>query len=247
LPLSKLTPFYIQSFYSAKVTAGRADGKEGGLKGASIRYLHIILHQALESSVDFGLLPANPTRKVKVPNPQDVEPEEIHPLDEDQVAQFLEAAKGSRFETLFIVALGTGLRRGELFGLKWEDIDLQDGLLTVKRTVHAVKGGLKFGPPKTKKSRRTISMPPVVVEALKKHRKEQKEEKLRLGPVYQEQGLVFPAEGGTPFHLDNIRRYFKPLLKRAGLPDIRFYDLRYPNLNKILTINKKAKVLPLSK
>mgnify|MGYP000138560863 CR=1 FL=1 len=192
------------------------------------------------AAVDLDMIPRNPADRVQPPSPEDIE---ITPLTEEQVARFLDAAKRNRFEALFITVLGTGLRRGEVFGLRWEDIDLQNGFLTVQRTLEVVKGKLKFVPPKTKTSKRTISLPPSVVDALKKHRIQQMQHKLRLRPLYEDQGLVFPSETGTPFNPDNLDRYFKPILKKTGLPDIRFYDLRHTHATLLIKRGEDIKMV----
>ncbi|WP_258359403.1 site-specific integrase [Moorella sulfitireducens (nom. illeg.)] len=240
IPLSKLTPYHIQCLYTEKLAENRSDGEKGGLSKASVRYIHSVLHKALETAVNLDMIPRNPADKVQPPSPEDTE---ITPLTEEQVARFLDAAKGNRFEALFITVLGTGLRRGEVLGLRWEDIDLQNGLLTVQRTLEAAKGKLKFVPPKTKTSKRTISLPSSVVEALKKHRIQQMQHKLRLGPMYQDQGLVFPSETGTPLNPDNLDRYFKPILKKAGLPDIRFHDLRHTHATLLIKRGEDIKMV----
>ncbi|WP_340641280.1 site-specific integrase [Zhaonella formicivorans] len=115
--------------------------------------------------------------------------------------------------------------------------------MTVQRTLETAKGKLQFVPPKTKTSKRTISLPPSVIEALKKHRIQQMQHKLRLGPMYEDQGLVFPSETGTPFNPDNLDRYFKPVLKKAGLPDIRFHDLRHTHATLLIKRGEDIKMV----
>jgi integrase len=217
LKLSKLTAAHIQSLYAAKL--------RDGLKPSSVRYIHAVLHRALEQAVRFNLIPFNPAARV---DPPKIRQEEITPLDAEQARKFLHAARGNRFEALYVLSLTTGLRMGEALGLRWSDIDLDAGTLRVNRQVQRMRGGggLVFSEPKNA-SRRTLELPHRAVEALRSHRKKQAEEMLRATD-YEDSGLVFATGKGTPIDAQNIvNRYFKPLLKRAELPDIRWHDLRH--------------------
>jgi integrase len=218
LRLSKLTAAHIQSLYAAKL--------RGGLKPSSVRYIHAVLHRALEQAVRFNLIPFNPAARV---DPPKVRQEEITPLDAEQARTLLHAARGDRFETLYVLSLTVGLRMGEALGLRWSDTDLDANTLRVSRQLQRVRdgGGLVFGEPKNA-SRRTLDLPQRAVEALRSHRKKQMEEQLRAGSEWQDYGLVFASGKGTPLDAQNIvNRYFKPLLKRAELPNIRWHDLRH--------------------
>jgi integrase len=217
LKLSRLTAAHIQSLYAAKL---RDD-----LKPSSVRYIHAVLHRGLEQAVRFNLIPFNPAARV---DPPKIRQEEITPLDAEQARRFLHAARGDRFEALYVLSLTTGLRMGEALGLRWSDIDLDAGTLRVSRQVQRMRegGGLVFSEPKNA-SRRTLELPQRAVEALRSHRKKQAEEKLRA-TGYGDSGLVFATGKGTPIDAQNIiNRFFKPLLKRAELPDIRWHDLRH--------------------
>ena len=161
-------------------------------------------------------------------DPPKIQQEEITPLDAEQARRFLRAACGDRFEALYGLSLTTGLRMGEALGLRWTDVDLDAGTLRVSRQVQRMRngGGLVFSEPKNA-SRRTLELPQRAVEALRKHKKQQAEEKLRATD-YGGSGLVFATGKGTPIDAQNIiNRFFKPLLKRAQLPDIRWHDLRH--------------------
>jgi integrase len=217
LKLSKLTAAHIQSLYASKL--------RDGLKPSSVRYIHAVLHRALEQAVRFNLIPFNPASRV---DPPKIRQEEIKPLDAEQARRFLNAAGEDRFEALYVLSLTTGLRMGEALGLRWSDVDLDAGTLRVNRQVQRMRGGggLVFGEPKNA-SRRTLELPQRAVEALRSHRKKQAEEKLRATD-YGDSGLVFATGKGTPHDSQNIiNRYFKPLLKRAALPNIRWHDLRH--------------------
>src|ERR671921_2813483 len=218
LKLSKLTPYHVQCLYAAKLREG--------LKPSSVRYIHAVLHRGLEQAIRFSLIPFNPAARV---DPPKVRQEEITPLDSEQARVFLEAARGDKFEALYVLSLTMGLRMGEALGLKWSDIDLDAKTLRVNRQLQRIRdgGGLVFSERKNA-SRRTIDLPQRALEALWSQRKRQLEEQLRGGAKWQDHGLVFASSKGTPMDAQNIvNRYFKPILRRAGLPEIRWHDLRH--------------------
>ena len=143
----------------------------------------------------------------------------------EEAQKFLRAIAGDRLEALYLLAVTTGLRRGELLGLKWTDVDLERGVLAVRRAL--APDGKTFTLPKNGKGR-TIRLTEQAVEALEAHRKAQDDERSKLGNVWKENGLVFPSTVGTPMNPDNlVYRSFKPLLRRAGLKEMRFHDLRH--------------------
>jgi integrase len=218
MKLSKLDTPNIQALYTAKL--------KDGLKPSSVRYIHAVLHCALEKAVELHLIPRNPAASARPPK---IRQEEITPLDAQQARLLLEAARGDRFASLYVLSLMCGLRMGESLGLKWTDIDFDAGTLRVHRQVQRIRegGGLVFSEPKNA-SRRTIDLPKRTLEALRSHRKRQVEEQLKAGEKWEENGLVFASSKGTPLDAQNIvNRYFKPLLRRTGLPDIRWHDLRH--------------------
>lgn len=219
IKLKNLSPAHVQGFYRAKI--------DSGLSPATVRYIHAVLHRALKQAVRWGLVPRNVADAVDIPK---LDRDEINALSPDETRAFLNAAKGDRLEALYVVAIHCGLRRGEILGLKWSDIDLDRKTLRVNRQIQRMRDGSGFGfsAPKNSKSRRTIRLTNAAVEALRGHRKRQAEEKLRYGTLYEDQGLVFTTTVGTPLEPSNIdRRSFKPLLKEAGLRSIRFHDLRH--------------------
>lgn len=205
------------------------DRLDSGLSAATVQKMHHVLHKALDQAVRWNLIPRNPADAVKAPTPV---PKEMRPLSVHEARGLLEVARGNRLEAFYVLALHTGMRSGELLGLKWEDIDLGSSVpsLRVRRTLTRTGNGkgLALGEPKTKKSRRTVRLTPRAVEALKSHRARQAEEKLKAGALYEDRGLVFSGEGGNLLNPSNIRqRSFAMLLKKAGLPGITFHDLRH--------------------
>jgi integrase len=138
----------------------------------------------------------------------------------------------------------TGLRQGELLGRKWEDLDLEDGVVRVRRTLARHKGRLVLGEPKTKRSRRTVQLTEAAVQVLKEHLSRQRQQMERLGDRYEDQGLVFATQKGTLVNPTNLRkRSFEPLLKKAGLPSIRFHDLRHTCATLLLSRNVNPKIV----
>jgi len=167
---------------------------------------------------------AHSAAPVKPPQPRG---EEIRPLNREQVRALLEAASGDRLEALYILAVTAGLRRGELQALKWDDLDLEAGMLQVRRTCSEPKGGHIFEAPKSGKGR-NIRLTQSASAALRRHRRSQLEERMYKADLWQEQGLVFPSTVGTPPWGGNLNRAFKATLHRAGLPKgTRFHDLRH--------------------
>ena len=219
--LTKLTPARIQSLYRRLQDEG---------KHATARYVHATLHRALGQALRWGMVTRNPAALVTPPR---AKKSEVFALTSEEVEKLFQAARESedRLEALYILAVHTGMRQGELLGLRWSDIDLggAEPSLRVARQLQRARdgGGLVFASTKTKKGRH-VSLGPTVVAALRRHWSRQAQEKLAAGPLYEDQGLVFASLSGTPLEASNlIRRSFKPLLKRAGLPDIRFHDLRH--------------------
>jgi integrase len=168
---------------------------------------------------------------------------------EEQVQQLLAAARGHRLEALFILALASGLRRGELIGLKWQDINFLTGTLQVRRILTRVPSklpgkGYVEAEPKAEKGRRSILLPPFVIEALKQHRAKQLESKLKAGSAWQDHDYVFCTSIGT--HLNptrDILDQLKASLKKAGLPDIRFHDLRHSSATMLLGMGVHPKIV----
>lgn len=182
-------------------------------------------------------------------SPPHAEGFEIKPLTGEQAYQLLEIARGHRLEALFAVALATGMRRGELLALKWQDINFATGILQVRRILTRVPSkmpgkGFEESEPKTQKSRRSIVIAAFALEALKQHRIHQLEAKLKAGALWQDHDYVFCTSIGT--HLNpskDVLDQLKMLLKEAGLPDIRFHDLRHSAATLLLSEGVHPKVV----
>jgi integrase len=184
------------------------------------------LSRALDQAVKWETVPRNVCKATAPPKPDS---EEIKPLDAAQARQILRTAGGDRLEALYVLAVTAGSRIGELLGLRWQDVDLEatGATLRVRRTKSTAKSGPTFTTPKNGKGR-SMKLTRHAVEALKAHRATQNAERLKARSLWQDHGLVFCTHGGKPLASHNVARTsFKPLLKRAGLPDIRFHDLRH--------------------
>ena len=225
--LKALTPAHVQRLYR--------EMRDRGLSARTVEYTHAVLHRALKLAVRWNMVPRNVCDAVDVPQ---VRREKMHPLTPEQARRFLEAARGERLEALYVVAVHAGLRPGELLALGWEDVNLDRGVLHVRR---ALSDG-EFATPKTKRSRRRIDLSAGSIAALKRHRMCQLKERMVRAGLWRDHGLVFPSSVGTPLSHRNVVRSFKAVLRRAGLPAvIRLYDLRYKCATLLLCRNVHPK------
>jgi integrase len=197
---------------------------ESHLSVRMVQSIHAVLRNALESAVREEVIPRNVAKLVKITTPKYMV---NRGLSLTQARRVLRAAKTERLYALYVLALCLGLRRGELFGLRWEDIDLDAGTLEVVQTLQRVGGALRFVRPKTEDSARTIPLPPLCLDALREHRRQQFTERADAWPTWQENGLVFPTRIGTPMEPDNLRRSWSRIRAAAGLTSTRFHDMRH--------------------
>ena len=224
----------VESLYRSMVVSG--------LSPTTVRYVHAVMRRALGQAVNRGLVPRSVAEGASLPG---LGREEARYLTPEQVKSLLGAAKGDRLEALYVLAVTCGLRQGELLGLRWEEVDLEARKLTVRRQVQRSRdgSGLIFVPTKGKKSR-TIRLASTTVEALKSHGERQAEEVASAKGLWKDPGLVFASTIGTPLDPSNlVDRSFKPLLGRAGLPDVRFHDLRHACATLLLSEGVPIKVV----
>lgn len=221
--LRKLTAAHLQALYRQKL--------ENGFSTRTVLGIHGTASGALKQATRWGLIRANPASATQPPSSKR---SEVKALTPHQIKTLLEAARGTRLYALYALALATGLRHGELLGLRWEDVERKGtgGQLMVRRALvqSRPKGsggeGYTFGTPKTGRAR-VVSFGSRVAGILREHRKRQAGEKLAYGPNYQDSGLVFTDEGGGKLSPWKSGRIYNQLAKRAGLSGFRFHDLRH--------------------
>jgi integrase len=225
--LDKLTAAHVQWLQS--------DLESAGASPRTRQMVHAVLRRALNVAMKWSLVPRNVCHAI---DPPKVGKRDMRPLSAQEADTLIANAESHRLAALFVVAINTGMRQGELFGLHWDAVDLEGRTLSVKQSLKSLKGGCKLGTPKTSKSRRRIDLGREVVAALHEHRKKMMAEGHAASP------WVFCDRKGGHLRKSNfIRQIFKPLLKRAGLPDIRFHDLRHTAATLMLSENINPKVV----
>jgi integrase len=232
--LDELGPWDIQELYGRLLAQGRSI--------FTLRITHAVLHRALRLAVRWGVLDHNPSDAVDKPR---LPRREVKTLTAGQVRRLLDAVEGTQFDALYYLAVTTGLRQGELLGLKWSDVDWEVPCLRVQRQLQRIAGqGLRFAEPKTAAGRRAVILGLSAVEKLKQHLQRQsieREDSRRAR--WHDNDLVFPSSIGTPMGPRNLLRQFKITLRKAGLPIVRFHDLRHSAASLMLMQGIHPKVV----
>ncbi|WP_328320326.1 tyrosine-type recombinase/integrase [Streptomyces sp. NBC_00388] len=210
--------------------AGKCCSKR--LSPLTLSYVHSVLKSALEHAVREEEIPRNVARNVRTGTPR---PRRFEPLTAEEARTFLTATNSHRLQPLFELALHTGLRRGELLGLRWEDLDLAGGTASIRRTLQRTNSsGLTALPTKTKSSERRIALPTPCLHSLEQHRDRQLQERETAGGSWQDSGYVFTRPDGAPIEGSTLTRHFNALLRQARLRRIRFHDLRHSTATLLL-------------
>jgi integrase len=257
--LSTLKPEHIDSMLAAirtgetlKLAAATMAKKQGrgkrtepaALSPRTVKYCYTTIRKALDKAVAWGAVPRNVARAVDRPQ---VPRTEVVALSPGEVETLLTSARdaGDRLAPLYIVAVVSGCRKGELLGLTWDDVDLATGRISVKRTLAGItKGQPDFSDPKTTRSRRSIRLSADGADALRAHRDRQGCERQALGESYNDHRLVFATPRGTPIDPDNVNKHFKAAVRRAGLREhFTFHSLRHSAATMLLTAGVSAKVV----
>lgn len=231
--LARLTPQQVQAAYSRRL--------EAGLSGTSVQLLHGVIHKALDQAMRWGLVPRNVADLVTAPRRSTPE---MRTLSPEEAGALLEAAGGHRLEALYVLAVTCGLRLGELQALRWRDVDLDGARLRVTATYQGMADGkLLLAEPKTARSRREVHLSALAVAALRRHHLAQLQERVRAANLWEDHDLVFTSERGRPLDGNNFRqRAFARLLEKAGLPKIRFHDLRHTAATLLMSQGVPIKV-----
>ncbi|WP_222272458.1 tyrosine-type recombinase/integrase [Modestobacter marinus] len=232
IPLGRLRPSDVEALIVTK--------RDAGLAPSTIRTIYTVLRAALGIASRDGLIRSNPAATVKRPG---VERKDAPHLTAEQAQALLDAIRGDRLDALFRVMLATGLRRGEALALHWSDVDLDAGLLRVRWTLSRTSRGLRLDEPKTDKSRRTVPLPRSAIAALAAHRTRQAEERRATADAYEDHGLVFTTEIGTPLEPRNVLRRFELLARRAGLSGVHLHTLRHSAASFLLAAGTHTKVV----
>jgi integrase len=255
VPMRKLTAAHIEAFEAEqqregwvkpRAERGLAAGVDAsmqekrGLSAQTVLHIHRTLSQALDHAVRIGILVKNPARQVRPPRPPS---REIKILDKEEIATVVNATQRAGLYAPVLIAVTTGMRRGELLALRWSDVDLKASTLTVNQSLERIKGKFQFKAPKTKTSRRTISLPVSVVEALRDHYKEQLEVRFRLGLGRDPRALVFSRADGQPLDADALSKSFRRLVSKTKVTPITFHGLRHTHISHLLMDGVHVKVV----
>lgn len=225
IPLEELKPRHVQDWLEGLLARG--------LSPRTALYARAVLRRALKHALTQGAVARNVATLIDPPR---LSTHEVRPLTPEQAAAFLGAARGDRLEALFATAVALGLRQGELLGLRWDDLDLADRSLRAERQLQRIDGAFQLVGLKTPQSRRTIAIPATLVAQLREHRARQEADREAAGERWVAWDLVFPSTIGTPLDQRNLTRQYKALLARAGLPNLRFHDLRHTCASLLLAV-----------
>ena len=233
VPLTQLTPQQVQRFINAKLASDLAP--------KTVTYIRQTLHAALAHAERWGLVHRNVASLTEMPRR---ERREMTVFTTAEARRFLGAIEGDRLEALFGVALALGLRQGEALGLQWPDVDFEAGTIHVRHGLQRHGHEFHLMPPKTAKSRRVIPLPASIAAALQAHRGRQSEERLQAGPLWDDRwDLVFCRPNGSPLDHAGVTNRFQRLLHEAGLPRLRFHDLRHSCATLLLVQNVPPRVV----
>lgn len=231
----------LNALYAELLEHGRRNGP-GGLSPKTVRYIHTIVHKALGDAVDASAVGTNVAERAKPPRPRAIGPNEIQFWTAEQLRSFLKLVIDHRLEAAWHLSAMTGMRRGEVLGLRWRDIDLDNARVHVRQALVSVAYELLFSTPKNHRAR-VIDLDPGTVEHLRLHRERQLDEKEEWGSDYTDGDLVFCKENGEPLHPQTFSQAFERLVAKTELPLIRLHDLRHTHATIALSAGIPPKVI----
>jgi len=229
----------LDRLYSDLLVSGLRQ-REGGLSPRSVRYVHVVLQKALGDAVRKGELARNVAQSADAPRPKDTKPLEMAWWTPEQLRSFLDFTGNEPLGPLFRLAAMTGMRRGEVCGTRWGDVDLDRATLEVRQQLLALRGELIFSErTKTDRGRRKIDLDPATVAVLRAQRARQAEERLLMGSGYEDHDLVFARPDGSPLDPESVAKVFDRRVVRSGLPRIRFHDLRHTHVAHLIAAGEQ--------
>ena len=240
--LTKLTGARINGLYAVLSEEGKVCGS-GGLAPNSVRRVHATLHRAFRDAVRWGYLSRNPVDSADPPKTGSDQRGEMKTWSAKDLRKFLESTKDSRLYPLWHTMAMTGLRRGEALALRWEDVDLKTGRISVRRSHVPIGTKVIVTQPKTRRGTRLVSIDPGTVTVLKKRRQQQMEERLAWEGAWNDTGLVFTWEDGSMIHPERATKNFASAVKKAGVPGITLHGLRHTNATLALAAGVHAKII----
>src|SRR5712691_6719872 len=239
VPLKDLHPLHLQHLYGQLLEQG-AGGYRDRLSASTVLNLHRVLVQSLGWAERFGLVERSPAKAARPPRPRRAEPMVVDPALAERI---LEASAGTRLELPVAFALSTGMRRGEILGLRWTDLSPDFSLAHVRRSLQATGQALVFEEPKTRRSRRSVALPGFLHPYLERHRTDQATRREHLGDGWIDADLVIERGDGSPVNPDSMSSAWRFLVIRSGLPHVRFHDLRHAHATLLLCQGVHPKVV----
>jgi len=240
--LQKLTGSQVNALYSKLAESGKKDGKKG-LSPMTIHHVHACLHKACKDAVRWGHISRNPLDAADPPRKKSEGTREMRTWTKEQLKAFLDAVKDERLSPLWHTIAMTGMRRGEAIGLRWSDVDLEAGRLSVRRALIPSGREVIVSEPKTIKGRRVIAIDPGTVEVLKAQAARQLDEQNDWDEAWTDSGLVFTLENGAALDPESVSRYWRQAVKKSMLPSIRLHDLRHTHATLALQAGIHPKVV----
>ena len=226
IPLQQLTGAQINAFY-AKLLSQSGNDQKRGISPSTVRRIHATLHRALRDAVRWNQIPRSPAEAADPPRAARGAEQEMKVWSLEELKAFLAKERESRLYPLWLTLATTGMRRGEVLGLRWKDVDLEARSISICQTRVMTGYQPLLSTPKTRRGKRLLALDPATIAALGEHRRRQRQERLAAGSSWKDSGLVFTREDGEPYHPERVSKLFARASKWAGLPHIRLHDLRH--------------------